>query len=225
MPGHSPPVPPPSSVSRLRRAARGVRRRLLARRRLIAAALTAVALAASLRVVAPPQRSGTEVVVAAHALVAGSTLTDADLARVEVEADGVPPRAVADPVGRVLAGPLDAGEVLSETRLVGPALADLAPGRVPVPVRLPDAEMAALLRVGDRVDLLAADPAAGAGAGAALVAAGVDVLALPAAGAVDAGGVTGLPGRVVVLGVTDADVTKVSQASAASFVTFAWSLP
>ncbi len=224
---HGPPGVPGVPVQRLRRAVRGVRRRLLARRRLIAALLAAVVVAASLRLLAPPPEAGTEVVVAARSLAAGSTLTQADLTRVQVEAERAPPRAVADPVGRVLAGPLDVGEAVSETRLVGPALSDLAPGRVPVPVRLPDAEMVALLRVGDRVDLLAADPAAGAGAGASLVAAGVDVLALPVGGAggtAGAGGVTGLPGRVVVLAVGDADVTKVSQASAAAFMTFAWTV-
>ncbi len=179
---HGPPGVPGVPVQRLRRTARGVRRRLLARRRLIAALLAAVGVTASLRVLAPPPEAGTEVVVAARALSAGSMLTEADLSRTQVEAEHAPARAVTEPVGRVLAGPLDAGEVVSETRLVGPALGDLTPGRVPVPVRLPDAEMAALLRVGDRVDLLAADPAAGSGAGATLVAAGVDVLAVPVSG-------------------------------------------
>ena len=99
-------------------------------------------------------------------------------------------------------------------RLVGPALAEGYPGLVAVPVRLPDAGVVALLSVGDRVDLVAADPQ---GAAAALVAADVPVLALPA----DDGdpGVTGLGGRLVVLGVPPSDVPAVADAAARTFLT------
>ena len=60
----------------------------------------------------------------------------------------------------MLAGPVRAGEPLTDVRLVGASLAAAYPGAVAVPVRLPDAGMAALLRVGDRIDLVAADPRA-----------------------------------------------------------------
>ena len=47
-------------------------------------------------------------------------------------------------------------------RLVGPALTAGYAGLVAVPVRLPDAGTVDLLEVGDRVDLVAADPQAAA---------------------------------------------------------------
>ncbi len=103
-------------------------------------------------------------------------------------------------------------------RLVGPGLADGHPGRTAVPVRLPDPGMVALLRVGDVVDLVAADPRAGH---ATTVAAGVPVLALPAA---DPGETAaGLPGRLVVVGLDDEEVTRVAASLLASFVTYTWS--
>ena len=67
---------------------------------------------------------------------------------------------VADLPGRPLAGPVRAGEPLTDVRLLGPALLDALPGdaeeRVAVPVRLADAGVTQLLAVGDRVDVLAA---------------------------------------------------------------------
>ena len=74
----------------------------------------------------------------------------------------------------MLAAPIGRGEVVTDVRLVGPGLALAQPGETIVPVRLPDAGMAALLRAGDEVDLLATDPGTGE---AALVARDVTVLA------------------------------------------------
>ena len=59
-------------------------------------------------------------------------------------------------LGRVVAGPVRRGEALTDARLVGPGLtAGLDPQEsAAVPVRLADAEAAALVRPGDRVDVL-----------------------------------------------------------------------
>ena len=78
--------------------------------------------------------------------------------------------------------------------------------------------MVDLLRVGDRVDLIAADPR---GAGADPVALDAPVLAIPRAGP-DAGA-AGLAGRLVVLGVPEASVSRLAAAAVGSFlsVTFA----
>jgi Flp pilus assembly protein CpaB len=119
-------------------------------------------------------------------------------------------------VGRTLAAPLRAGEPVTDVRLVGPALTDGYPGLDAVPVRLPDPGMVALLRVGDRVDLVSADPQGG---DATVVATGLPVLALPAAPERDA---AGLPGRLVVLGAYPAEVTAIAAASARTFLTVAF---
>ena len=82
-------------------------------------------------------------------------------------------------VGRVLAGAVRAGEPLTDARLVGPGLtALLPPDLVAAPVRLADLAVAALVRTGDRVDVLAALPDA---ARAEVVAGGALVLAAPRA--------------------------------------------
>lgn len=218
---------------RMRRARRAVRRVLLARRRLLAAALAGLAVLAAVRAVAPPPAPTVDVLVAGRDLAPGTRLTAGDLevrtvAAALAPASGVPPPA--EVVGRVVAGPVGAGEPVSRSRLVGAGLAAAAPGRATLPVRLADAAAVGLLRAGDRVDLVAADLQGGPGAVASPVASAVDVLAVPASPAPDAvasgavGGAT-LPGSLVVVAVDPADVAPLTQASAAGFVTFTWTAP
>ena len=204
-------------MRRLAAVLRPVRRAVLARRRLLAALLTAVAVAAGLQAAAAPPPARVPVTVAARDLPSGAVLTDADVRTVGFAPGSVPEGAVADAAGRTLAAPLRAGEPVTDLRLVGPALTEGYPGLAAVPVRLPDAGVAGLLTVGDRVDLVAADPQGGA---ASVVAAGAPVLALPA----DDGepGATGLGGRLVVLGVPPSDVPLVADASARTFLTVAF---
>lgn len=190
---------------------------MLARRRLLAAALTAVAVAAGLQAAAAPPAPTVPVVVAARDLPAGMVLSEADLRAVGYPPGSVPQGLTGDAVGRTLASPLRAGEPVTDVRLVGPALTDGYPGLVGVPVRLPDAGMAGLLRVGDRVDLVSADPQDG---GASVVASGVPVLALPAPS--QAGDPAGLPGRLVVIGAEPSDVERIADASVRTFLTVAF---
>ena len=211
-------LPARDPLSRARDAARTVRRAVLRRRRLLAAALTAVAAAAGLHAVAAPPGPTTRVVVAAHDLPAGAVLTPRDLAAVDLAPDTVPRDVVDDPVGRILAGPVRAGEPVTDVRLVGPDLVAGLPDLVAAPVRLPDAAMVDLLRVGDRIDLVAADPQRGT---SQVVAAGVPVLALPTTA--EAIGASALPGSLVVVGVGEGDVGPLAQASVRSLVTFTWS--
>lgn len=191
---------------------------MLRRRRLLAAALTAVAVAAGLHAVAAPPEPTTRVLVTARDLPAGAVLAVGDLTPVALPPGVVPRDVVADPVGRVLAGPVRAGEPVTDVRLVGPDLVAGSPDLVAAPVRLPDAAMVALLRVGDRVDLVAADPQRGT---SQVVADDVPVLALP--GASEAVGASALPGSLVVVGVAAGDVGPIAEASVRSLVTFTWS--
>jgi Flp pilus assembly protein CpaB len=214
----------PALLDRLTRLGRRLRRRVLVRRRPLAALSAGLAVAAGLHAVAAPSPHTVPVVVAARDLAAGAPVRAGDVRTAAFRPGSVPAGLVADPVGRTLASPLRAGEPVTDARLLGPALARASPGGVAVPVRLSDPGTAALLRVGDQVDLVSTDPQDGS---TTVLASRVLVLALPAE--TDSDGVAGaaaggtLTGRVVVLAVPVADVTSVSGASVTHFLTFAWS--
>jgi pilus assembly protein CpaB len=152
-------------------------------RRLLAAGLAAGAVALALQAAEPAPEPTVPVVVAAAELRGGLALTTGNLELVDMPPDLVPAGAVASieaAVGHVLAGPMRTGEPLTDVRLIGPGLltgwgADL----VATPVRVADPGVAALVRPGDHIDLYAT-PATGLGP-AAVVAAQVPVLAIPAA--------------------------------------------
>jgi len=196
-----------------------VRRAVLRRRRLLAALLTAVAVAAGLHAVAAPPPATVSVVVAARDLPAGAELGPDDLVTAAFAPDSTPDDVVADPAGRTLAAPLRRGEPVTDVRLVGPQLTEGLPDLTATPVRLPDAGMVDLLQVGDRIDLVAADPR---GSGAETVAADAPVLAIPSEAAAGPS-TTGLPGRLVVLGLDQDAVATVAAAGVDSLVTFTWS--
>jgi Flp pilus assembly protein CpaB len=112
------------------------------------------------------QPASVPVAVAAADLPSGTVLTSSDLLTVRLPLDLVPSGSSGEPdalVGRSLAGSVRAGEPLTDVRLVGAGLtALLAPDQVAAPVRLADLAVAALVRTGDRVDVLATPPDGGA---------------------------------------------------------------
>jgi Flp pilus assembly protein CpaB len=201
-----------------RRRLRAVRQQLRRRRRVIAALLTAGAVLAGVRAVAPPPPDTVEVLVAARDLPSGVVLGDDDVVTRAFPSDLAPPDAVGAAAGRVLAGAVGRGEVLTDVRLVGPALADARPGETVLPVRLPDAGMAALLRAGDRIDLVATDPGTGE---TDVVASDVTVLATPTG--VPDGPAGGAGGALVVVAATSSEANAVASAALAQFLTVAWS--
>jgi len=194
-----------------------VRDRLPLIRTLRRAVLAAVAVAAGLQAARAEPPARVAVLVAARDLPSGTVLEADDVRRVGFASGSVPSGLATEAVGRTLAAPLRSGEPLTDVRLVGPALTDGYPGLVAVPVRLPDSGMAGLLTVGDRIDLVAADPQHPT---AALVATDVPVLALP--DTPPETGATGLSGRLVVLGASPSEVTRIADASVRSFVTIAF---
>lgn len=130
----------------------GWRRTALLRR--TAAGLLA-ALALVLALTPRATAGGVSVVVAAADLASGSTVGPDALVVREWPPDLVPAGALRDPadaVGRVLVGAARTGEPLTDTRLTGagPRTGDDAA----VPVRLADADVAALLVPGSRVDVV-----------------------------------------------------------------------
>jgi pilus assembly protein CpaB len=97
--------------------------------------------------------------VAARDLAAGTELAPADLRVVSMPVGIVPAGSssrAAGLIGRIAAGAIRRGETLTDARVVGPGLTvGLGAGEsAAVPVRIADPDAAALVRVGDRVDVL-----------------------------------------------------------------------
>jgi Flp pilus assembly protein CpaB len=156
------------------------------------------------------------VLVAARDLPSGTVLARDDVVRRDYPADLAPDAAATSPVGRVLAAPLARGAVVTDVGVVGPGLARAEPGRVVLPVRLPDAGMTALLRAGDLVDLMATDPGTGV---TTTVASGVTVLATPRG--VPEGPAGGAGGALVVVAATPADAVEITGAALSQYLTIA----
>lgn len=130
--------------------------------RRVLAGLCAAA-AAILFVRGDPDAARVHVVVAARDLAPGQLLDTADLRVAHYPPGVVPAGAARDPAaltGAVLTAALRSGEVLTDVRVVGPRLAEVAAG-VPdariVPIRPADTAVTGILRAGDRVDVVAAD--------------------------------------------------------------------
>jgi Flp pilus assembly protein CpaB len=209
---------PRARLERVHRLRRAVRRRVLARRRPLAALCAGIAVAAGVHVATAPPPTTVGVLTAAHDLPAGAVLETADLRTLRLPPDAVPDGIADGAVGRTLAAPVRAGEPITDVRLVGADLATAHPDLATLPVRLPDAGQADLLRAGDRIDLIATDLQAG---GSRVVAADALVLATPPADeAVDT---NSLPGALVVLGVAPASVPGVAEASVRWFLSFSFS--
>lgn len=198
-------------------------RRLIARhRRPISAVLAAVTVLTLVRALSAPPPPSSRVVVATHDLAAGSTISSDDVRRVELPSEAVPASAVAsapEAVGRILAGPMADGELVTSVRLVGAALVrGLGPEQVAAPVRMADTEAVRLLRVGDRIDVFAARAA---GESASIVVADALVAAVPE----PSSNVTGTEGALLVLSVLPTDAARLAQEAARAPLTFAVRAP
>ncbi len=131
-------------------------------RRVLAAALTALAVFLLIR--GDPGARRITAVVAAHDLAPGRALTTTDLRTAEFAADALPAGVVHAPsslIGAILTAAMRPGEIFTDLRVVGPRLANVAVGATDariVPIRLADNAVAGILRPGDRVDVIAAEP-------------------------------------------------------------------
>jgi pilus assembly protein CpaB len=190
-------------------------------RRVAAALLAVTALLLALRPGSPPPAdaapAGVPVVVAAGDLPAGTVLSAPDLALARLPPEFMPHGTVEEPallVGRVLAGSARTGEPLTDTRLVGGGLTTLLePGQVAAPVRLADLAVAALVRTGDRVDVLASPPDADR---AETVVSGALVLA---AGGAAAGQATDPAAGLLLIAVDGATAAELAAAATSSTLT------
>lgn len=105
-----------------------------------------------------PQQSTVPVVVARQTLQPGANLAAGDLRIARYPADLVPDSAVTDPqdvVGRSLTAPLAAGAPVTSLGLLGSESLGADAGQVLMPLRMADAEAAALLRPGNRISVFA----------------------------------------------------------------------
>jgi pilus assembly protein CpaB len=189
------PLPPAAWHDLVRTASR--------HRRFIAAALTAAAVASGLQALSPSQPARTIVVTASRDLAGGTQVRSKDLTTVALPSGAVPDGALAalrSVVGRMLAGPVRAGQTITDVQLVSRGLLTAyGPGLVASPVRIADAASVGLLQVGDLVDVLAADPRAAGST--STVAHDARVIAIPAVGS--DGGPMGT-GALIVLAVSPA---------------------
>lgn len=196
---------------------RRLRRLLLARRRPLAALAAALAVLTGLQAAAPAAPATRTVLTAARDLPAGTVLGRMDVSTAPFLPGSVPVGAVtgaAEVLGRTTAGPVRKGEPLTDVRLVAGSLLDGYAGAVAAPVRIGDAASVGLLRVGDRIDVVAADPQGRAGA--RVVARDAPVIALPRAGAEGAG--PGSSGALVVLAVDHGTAADLAAAGVVSYL-------
>ncbi|HEY5821402.1 MAG TPA: RcpC/CpaB family pilus assembly protein, partial [Propionibacteriaceae bacterium] len=157
------------------------------------------------------------VVRATSQLMGGATLASADLELADVVEDEAPDGALLDPadvVGKVVAAPIARGQVLTELAVVGPA--GVSPGKVVAPLRLADADLAALLKPGERVDVLVADQQT---TKAAVVASAVRVVAVPAMANPDQ---QTQAGALVLVEVDPGQAAALAQASVSGSITVIW---
>ncbi|MBI1377295.1 MAG: hypothetical protein GC157_07425 [Frankiales bacterium] len=175
-------------------------RRTRRHRRVLAAGLAAVvvwSLAGALR---PPPEPSRTVLVAVRDLAAGSVVRADDVAPAARPVPALGPDPVtdtADVVGRVLVTPVLAAEALRRRDVLTASALDAGgAGTVAAPLRVADPGVAALLRTGDTVDVLAATADADGRAVASVVATRVRVLAVPGAAGTPAGGLLGGGGAV-----------------------------
>jgi len=188
-------------------------------RRLLASVAAAAGVYFGLVALSPTPPPTVTVLAAARDLPGGSTLAPSDLREQRLPPEAVPSGALrpgTDLTNRVLAAPVRAGEPLTDARFVGPALVRRsAAGLVAYPIRLDDAGIVALLRVGDRIDLYAAGSTASPMA--TQLATGAQVLALPSASGSAASG----SGALVVVAVRPTAVARIAQAAVNSRITLA----
>jgi pilus assembly protein CpaB len=150
------------------------------RRRPVSAALITFALVLGASNVVGRHERVVDVLVARHDIASGQVLTASDLDLIPYPSRHAPATAVSSVeslLGRVVIGPVAQREVITTTRVVSARSSE----GLAVPVRLADAGMAALLRPGDIIDVLAS--AASAGTPAAVVADRLRVVTVPTANA------------------------------------------
>lgn len=148
-------------------------------RRLLAAVLAGLAVLTALTALRQTPAS-TSVLVARHDLRSGHVLAAADLRRATVPPGARPAHTLdrGEAVGRRVAGPMRAGETVTDYRVLrGDALAGYPDDAVLTTIRVGRADGLTGMHVGDRVDVIAVDP--DGESRAEIVARSVEIVTLP----------------------------------------------
>jgi len=196
----------PSLLRDLLRAARW-------HRRLLAGVAAAAAVYFGLLALSPSPPPTVAVLAAARDLTGGAVPTSDDLRTVDLPPGAVPSGALrpgADLTARLLTGPVRAGEPLTDARFLAPPA--VPPGSLAYPFRVDDADISALLRVGDHVNLYAASSTTADAA--SLLGRSVRVVALPTPR-------SATTGALIVVATTPEIATRLAQASTNSRITVA----
>ena len=196
----------PSALRDLIRAARW-------HRRLLAGVAAAAAVYFGLVALSPPSPPTVAVLAAARDLAGGAVPSGGDLRTVDLPPGSVPDGALrpgTDVTARVLSGPVRSGEPLTDTRFLAPAA--VPSGSLAYPFRIDDADISALLRVGDHINLYAATSTP-SDAGT-LLARAVRVVALPTPR-------TSAAGALIVVATTPEVASRLAQATTNSRITVA----
>ena len=208
-------------LQRLRHVPRRVRRRVLLHRRLLAALLAGSAVLVGLQAAAPAPPATVAVWTTSHDLPSGAVLVASDLVAARYPPDVVPHGVVRDvrPVlGATLAAPMRRGEPLTRERVLGQGLLHGYPGTTAVPLRITDAAIVDLLRVGDVVSFVVADPD-GRAPPSRLVD-DVPVVSVPRPDRAEVS--SGTPGRLVVVAVPTAAAVEVAARAATGILVPVW---
>lgn len=185
-------------------------------RRLLAGVSAAAAVYCGLAAVSPPPSPTVAVLAAARDLAGGSPPAARDLRTLRLPPSVVPAGALrpgTDLTQRVLAGPVRSGEPLTDARFLTPT--SLPAGHFAYPLRVDDADLTALLQVGDQIDLYAATSTPGDSA--TPLASAVRVIALPAPRA----STTASSGALIVIATSREVIGRIAQATANARITFA----
>jgi pilus assembly protein CpaB len=186
-------------------------RRKLAVLAAIAAVLTGVSAAN------PPSPPTVPVLRATTQLAGGAVVRSADLQVDDVVRGDAPVGALsdaADVVGKILAGPVAEGQMLTGLSLVSVRTA-LPRGHVVAPLRLADSDLAALLRPGETIDVVVADSQSEK---ATVVATGVRVVTIPAVTEKD----PAQSGALVLVEVDSAQAAVLARAAVSGTLTVLW---
>ncbi|MEU4290138.1 hypothetical protein AB0E63_18110 [Kribbella sp. NPDC026596] len=182
-------------------------------RRLLAGIAAAAAVYFGLVALSPAPPPTVAVLAAARDLAGGAVPASGDLRTIGLPPGSVPDGALrpgADLTARVLSGPVRSGEPLTDARFLAPAA--VPAGSLAYPFRIDDADISALLRVGDHINLYAATSTP-TDTGI-LLARAVRVVALPTPR-------TSAAGALIVVATTPEVATRLAQATTNSRITVA----
>jgi pilus assembly protein CpaB len=180
---------------------------------------TVAAVLAGVSAAAPEGPAMISVVKAKSRLPAGTVISTSDLVLDRVAASDIPDGVLTDPlalVGKTLAAPVAESQMMTPLAATD-ARTSVPPGHVIAPLRLADTALAALLRPGDLVDVIAADPQAGQ---ATVVAAGARVITIPAVP--DERVSPGPEGALVLIDVDAHTASVVAHAAASATLSIIW---